>query len=178
MAAIAPRERMVQNPGIGADLQTAEFVPRPTLGNLLAKDVFFYASISSTVMIWIVYFVISTLADDETVSSSDLSASEWFVIFLAMTAADVGILGWRIGRLSTFVNRGVETTAKIVGVSNKGDYIGLDYEYSYEGVTLKGVMGLGGFNPQKNAQRFIGRQISILVNPDNPKRTLILTKLK
>lgn len=170
---------MAVGSGVSGSQPTAEYVSRPTLGSLLSKDVFLFASVSSIIVIWVVYFVLINLASDDASSQGDdFSQTELLVMFLVMTAADIGLLAWRIRTLSAFVNRGIEVSARIVGTHSDGSAIVVDYEYSYQGATLKGGRGLGGFATQEKAKSMIGRDITVLINPDNPKRTLVLSKLK
>jgi hypothetical protein len=175
---LPPEGKMARGSGVDGGQQTAEYVSRPTLWNLLGKDVFLYAVVSSTVVIWAVYFAIFGMLNDEITTDSGLTGSQMFVIFLLMTLGDIGILGWRVRTLSTFVNHGVEATGRVVGITTVGDQVGVDYEHDFQGSNLKGSIGLGGFATHKTAERFIGREIILLVNPEKPKRTLVLTKLK
>jgi hypothetical protein len=158
--------------------QKAEYVSRPTLGDLLAKDVFLYAVISGIVVIWVVYIFIVFLAEDGTSDGGGLSSDVLFVLFMLMTVGDIVILGWRVRHFSAFANRGVETPARISGVTGVGDQIGVEYEYVFQAERLKGSIGIGGLAPRKKAEAMVGREIFILVDSEKPKRTLVLSKLK
>lgn len=158
--------------------QKAEYVSRPTLGDLVAKDIFFYAVVSGLVVLWVVYVVVVYLAGDDASEGGGVSDESLFVIFLFMTIGDIAILAWRVRHFSGFVNRGVETAAKVIGVTGVGDQIGVEYEYVFNGERLKGTIGVGGLSPRKKAEGLVGREIFILVDPARPGMTLVLSKMK
>lgn len=158
--------------------QKAEYVSRPTLGSLLAKDVSTYAFVSGMVVIWIVYLFLFFFAEEDSANEGGLSKETILVIFLLMTIADIVILTWRVRYFSAFANHGVETAAKVARVTGVGDQIGVEYEYVFQMEQLKGNIVLGGFATRKKAEALIGREIFILVDPEKPKRTLVLSRLK
>jgi hypothetical protein len=158
--------------------EKAEYVSRPTLGDLLSKDVMVYAIVSGTVMIWAVYFVVVSLVKDSSSGGESLSNDTILIIFLLITVADIGILGWRARYLSTFASRGVETPARIARLTKMGDQIAVEYDYSFGADRLSGKIGVGGVSPQKKAEALVGREIFILIDPDKPTRSLVISKLK
>ena len=158
--------------------QKAEYVSRPTLGDLLSKDIFIYAVISGAVAIWAVYLVVAFFIDDVPTDEGNISMNTILVLFLLMTVADVAILGWRIRYFSAFANRGVEISAKIARVTTVGDQVGIEYDYVFQMERVTGSIGLGGFSTRKKAEALIGREIFILVDPERPKHSLILSKLR
>ena len=160
------------------ELQKAEYVSRPTLGDLLAKDIFFYAVVSGVVVVWVVYIFLVYFIEEDPTDEGGFSKDSILVIFLLMTIADIAILGWRVRYFSAFANRGVETSARIARVTGVGDQIGVEYDYVFQMEQLKGSIGLGGLATRKKAESLIGREIFILVDPEKPKRTLVLSKLK
>jgi hypothetical protein len=163
---------------LGGGRQKAEYVSRPTLGDMLSKDVFLYAIVSGIVIIWVTYIFVAFLAEDNTSDEGGLSGDALFVLFLLMTLGDIVILGWRVRHFSAFANRGVETPARISGVTGVGDQIGVEYEYVFQAERLKGSIGIGGLAPRKKAEAMVGREIFILVDSEKPKRTLVLSKLR
>lgn len=160
------------------ELEGAEYVSRPTLGDLLSKDIFIYAVISSVIVIWIVYLTVVLLVEDDPTDEGSFSKETILILFLLMTVADMAILGWRVRYFSAFASRGVETPAKIARVSAVGDQVGIEYDYVFQTEQLTGSIGLGGFSTRKKAEALIGREIFILVDPERPKRSLVLSKLK
>jgi len=161
------------------ELQKAEYVSRPTLGDLLAKDIFFYAVVSGVVVVWIVYIFLVYFIEEDPTDEGGFSKDSILVIFLLMTIADMAILGWRVRYFSAFANRGVETPARIARIVRVDDNLNsVEFEYVFQAEQLKGVIGIGGFATRKKAEALIGREIFILVDPEKPKRTLVLSKLK
>jgi hypothetical protein len=158
--------------------EKAEYVSRPTLGALLGKDIFLYAVVSSIVVIWFVYIFLVLFMEDDPTDEGGFSKDTILVLFLLMTVGDIAILGYRVRYFSAFANRGVETPAKIARVTAVGDQIGVEYDYVFQMQQLKGSIGLGGFSTRKKAEALIGREIFILVDPEKPKRTFVLSKLK
>jgi hypothetical protein len=162
----------------GSAQQKAEYVSRPTLGDLLSKDIFLYAVASGVIVIWVLYLTLVYLVEGDSAEEGGLSNEMLFLIFLLVTLGDMAILGWRVRYFSAFANRGVETEAKIVGVTGVGDQISVEYEYVFQAEHLKGTAGVGGLSPRKKAEGLVGREIFILVDPERPKRTLVLSKLR
>jgi len=169
---------MEKGPDRASGQEKAEYVSRPTLGSLLAKDISTYAFVSGMVVVWVVYLFLFFLMEEDSTGEGGFSRETILVIFLLMTVADIVILGWRIRHFSAFANRGVETPAKIARVTGVGDQIGVEYDYVFQMQQLKGNIVLGGFATRKKAEALIGREIFILVDPEKPKRALVLSKLK
>lgn len=169
---------MELKPAPDSGQEKAEYVSRPTLGDMLAKDIFLYAIVSGIVVIWVVYLSLILLVEDDPTDEGSFSKDTILILFLLMTVGDMAILGWRVRYLSAFANRGVETPAKIARVTVIGDQIGVEYDYVFQMEQLNGRIGLGGFSTRKKAESLIGREIFILVDPERPKRALVLSKLK
>lgn len=169
---------MELKPVPGSGQEKAEYVSRPTLGDMLAKDIFLYAIISGVIVIWVVYLLLILLVEDDPTDEGDISKDTILILFLLMTVGDMAILGWRVRYFSGFAKRGVETPAKIARVTTVEDQIGVEYDYVFQMEQLKGSIGLGGFATRKKAEVLIGREIFILVDPEKPKRTMVLSKLR
>lgn len=171
------RSSLESVPGIDdVAVQKAEYVSRPTLGSLLARDLVWYFSLLLTTIILVVYFIVMS----EPGGLSDGGGPPLdvvLVLLLSVIAGGTAVLTWRARVMSAFLSRGVEITARISGLRIVGDKIWMEYEYVHQGSHLQGRTRFGGSSRKKQAERLLRREIIILVDSEDPRRSLVLSKL-
>jgi len=157
-----------------AELETGAF--RPGTSDLFFKDFLWLTFVMTAATLWVLALVVLPSMDDGTTDMADAAS-----ILSAAAAVDsalvVGVIYWRYGRAKTLAERGVVTKARITKVAGVGDSLRVVYEFRVEGTTYTGSTGGGSFAARWELEALIGKDITLLMDPQKPKVHVMLSKL-
>ncbi len=96
-----------------------------------------------------------------------------FFLNMAIVATVVGIplLVWRLRSFQAHFARGVEVTGRVIAIGFRRDRGRVQYTYTYQGQSYQGANALHKTRKTQGIQP--GDEVTLLVDPDNPKRALI-----
>jgi uncharacterized protein DUF3592 len=96
-----------------------------------------------------------------------------FCLWLAIAATVVGgpLLYLRIRNIRSILRDGIAVPAKVVSVWFMKDRGRVEYEYTFEGQTYRGGMALA--KSKRAAELKEGQEITVLVHPANPGRSMV-----
>jgi len=157
-----------------AELETGAF--RPGTSDLFFKDFVWALFVVTAATLWVLALVVLPMMDDGTTEMAD-AASILSVAAAVDSALVVGVIYWRYGRAKALAERGVVTKARIAKVAGIGDSLRVVYEFHVEGKAYTGSMGGGPFAARWELEALIGKDITLLVDPQKPKVHLMLSKL-
>jgi hypothetical protein len=110
--------------------------------------------------VWIIFFFGNTS-----------QSTNILYISIAVTAAAISLLIWRISFITKLFDTGEETTAVVQGIYFRRSRGTVNYTYTSQGTSYSTdnlVTAIGGakkFDPEQ--------KVTILVDPNNPKRAVI-----
>ena len=103
----------------------------------------------------------------------DRAEAASFFLYLAIAATVIGIplLIWRIRTFQSHFARGVEVAGKVIAIGFRRDRGRIEYAYSYQGQTYQGANAIHKISKTRHLKP--GDEITLLVDPDKPKRAFV-----
>lgn len=161
--------------GIGTMGETDYGAFRPSASELFKKDTFWMLLAIGTVSMWVVALVVFPMMDDGS-PEMDETTTTMLIVAVADTVLTAFAIRWRYLIAKGLAERGIVTKAKVVkAVWDGGAQI--ECEYSVEGKTYTTAFSAGMSDTVEKAQRHVGREIVLLVDPQKPKWPKKLSKL-
>jgi hypothetical protein len=115
------------------------------------------------VFFWVFYFYERFIKPDST--------STFLTPVLVATALGIVVFLWRYWTVVSLYNYGLETPATVHEIGFHRDRGRISYVYSFRGQKYVGGNRIMKTKRTKSYQ--MGDQVSILVDPNNPRRTLV-----
>ncbi len=149
--------------------------PRPTVGQMLMRDVFVYMFLATPFFLLFTILVVSRVTDAEG-EAVDLTYM-YGVLVLDVAACFVAIY-WRRNMYSSVLDSGVEVEGKVVSVRKSGDTLIVEYEYRWQAETMRSSRRVTGYLPRTRVREEVGTTATLLVDPSKPKRFLVLDTVR
>lgn len=148
---------------------------RPSASELFRKDMLWMLLVMGTVSVWVVALAVFPMMDDGSPEMDEM-ISVMLIVAVADTALTAFVIRWRYLMAKGLAERGVVTRAKVVkAVWDGGAHI--ECEYSVEGKSYTTTFSAGMTDTVERAQRHVGKEVVLLVDPQKPKSPKMLTKL-
>lgn len=148
---------------------------RPSASELFKKDKVWMILTVGTVMAWVVALMVLPMMDDGSPEMDEI-VSVMLLVAVADTALAAIVIRWRYLMAKGLAERGVVTRAKVTkAVWDGGAQI--ECEYPVEGKTYTTAFSAGMSDTVEKAQRHVGKEVVLLVDPQKPKSPKMLTKL-
>ncbi|MEN8242616.1 MAG: DUF3592 domain-containing protein [Chloroflexota bacterium] len=133
---------------------------RPSLFRIAFTDYPTFLSLISPLILWIGYFLSKSGTD-----------SSLLYISIAVTVAAIPVIIWRILYFLKIFDVGEEATAEILGVRFYRSRGRVDFNYTYKGTDYTSSNLLLASERVRNLTA--GKEVTVLVNPENPKKSVI-----
>ncbi len=138
---------------------------QPSLIKILTIDYVAFIAFLFPIVLWGFYIVL-TILQKVKIPEFVLPAT-----FAAITVVAIGILVWRVQVVNAVFNDGSEIPATISNVFFFRDRGRVDYVYTYQG--QKYISGNAVHKVKQTESLYIGQQVILMVDPNNPKRAFI-----
>ncbi|MGD9962603.1 MAG: DUF3592 domain-containing protein [Thermoplasmata archaeon] len=146
---------------------------RPTVGQMLMRDVFVYMFLSTPFILLLTILILSAMADADATSLTYM----YGVLVLDVAACFV-VIYWRRSMYSSVLNSGVEVEGKVVSVRKSGDALVVEYEYRWQAETMRSTRRVSGYLPKTRVREEVGTTATLLVDPSKPTRFLVLDSVR
>jgi len=144
---------------------------------LLKRDIFLYVSIGSPILFFIVFFQLSTEGAESGHKLGDnLVLNLLFIMAILSIIYGLIIIWWRIRIYSKIMSKGIEIPAKMSVVRFFGPNAGIEYIYSLNGQNYASTRDMSPHLVRKMKFQS-GRAVRLIIDPDKPKRFIILDVL-
>lgn len=144
---------------------------------LLKRDIFLYSSISSPILFFIVFFYFSVEGAELGYKlGNNLVLNLLFLGTILSIIQGLILIRWRIGIYSRIISRGIEVSARMSVEQFFGPNTGIEYIYTLDGQNYASTRNIGPHLVRR--MKFQpGLEIRLVVDPDKPKRFMILDVL-
>jgi hypothetical protein len=133
---------------------------RPSVFRILITDYLAFLALLFPIVIWPVYFFGRSGQDETT-----------FYTAIVITIIAIPVLIWRIYYFIKMFDTGVESSAVVQGLSFYRSRGRVEYTYTFQGTQYAGRDVVNKFGRVKDLHPT--QQITILVDPGNPKQAII-----
>lgn len=149
-----------------------------TISKLLSRDFLFYSSIASTVSFWVLFFYFARVgAEQGRTLGNDNFLNIIFLLAIGTIIQGLFIFWWRFRIYSRIMSKGVEVPARMSALRFFGTNTGIEYIYSLNGQNYASTRDIGPHLVRR--MKFEpGREVRLIVDPDKPKRFMILDVLR
>lgn len=133
---------------------------RPSPFRIIQNDYFSFMAVAISLAIWIIFFFGNTS-----------QSTNILYISIAVTAASIALLIWRILFFNRLFDTGEETTAVVQEIRFRRSRGTVNYTYTYQGTGYStdflstAIGGAKKIDPDQ--------EVTILVDPDKPERAII-----
>lgn len=150
---------------------------RPTVGQMIVRDIFLYMAISTPAVLLAVILFFSVMGEPED-GSGPLDTTYLYVLLVVDVGISIGMLYWRWNLYSAVLSSGVETPGEVTSVTRSGDAIIVEYTYRWQAETVKSTRKVGGYIPKRRIKEEVGLKAMLLVDPNKPQRFLVLDTIR
>lgn len=151
---------------------------RPTVGQMMARDVFTYTSMANPVVVAMTMLVVPTMLGVEGGGDALVDPTLAYGVVLLCVGTSIALIYWRHALISSLLTSGVETPGEVTSVTRSGDSVTVEYTYRCQGETVRSTRKVGGFVPKRRVNEVVGLKAALLVNPAKPERFLALDTLR
>ena len=145
---------------------------------LLKRDIFLYSSVGTPILFFIAFFYFSIEgAESGYKLGNNFMLNLLFILAIISIIQGLLLIWWRIRVYSRIMSRGVEVPAKMSVERFFGYNTGIEYIYSLNGQNFSSTRDISP-HLVRRIEFQPGREVRLLVDPEKPKRFIILDALR
>ena len=148
--------------------------PRPTVGQMLMRDVFVYMFLATPFVILLAILAVSAMGEE----AEATGLTYMYGVLVFDVAACFVVIYWRRNMYSSVLDSGVEVEGKVVSVRKSGDALIVEYEYRWQAETMRSSRRVVGYLPRTRVREEVGTTATLLVDPGKPQRFLVLDTVR
>jgi hypothetical protein len=149
---------------------------RPTVGQMIVRDVVVWMAVSTPAVLAFVMFFMSNVELEDPSEAIDLTGL--YLLLVADIGISSGMIYWRWSIYSSVLQSGVETPGEVTSVTRTGDTMSVEWTYRWQAETVKSSKIVGGFIPKRRLKYEVGLKATLLVDPNRPQRFLVLDTVR
>jgi len=137
----------------------------PSFKKMLTNDSMVLFSLVSPLALWAFFFVVYFF-EDPGIASTGVPST-----FAVLTVLAAAVLVWRVKRIGTIFEQGFEVQGTITRVWFYRGRGTIRYEYTLQGQAYKSGNTVN--RTRQTREIAVGQPVTLIVDPDHPKRALI-----
>ncbi len=147
---------------------------RPTVGQMLMRDLFVYMFLSTPFVVLLAIFAVSAIGEE----AEATGLTYMYGVVVLDVAACFVVIYWRRNMYSSVLDSGVEVEGTVVSVRKSGEALIVEYEYRWQAEAMRSSKRVAGYLPRTRVNEEVGMTHTLLVDPSKPQRFLVLDTVR